>query len=929
VPLTRTQTDDERLQTDHCADVRPIQHLPHWLHNPRPLSLNDDLFDWLTDRPAWQQEAFLRAVSGAPLSDQDHDDIIAMILNDAAAPAPRAVRRADLPADLPSGASVTLDAIRHVEGVNRLAPGGEILLIGQGINVVYGHNGSGKSGWARIPKHAGRAEVRQPVQGDVYVAEHERPEPIGEIRWSSGNTRQTTRYALREEASSDLAGMSVFDAACGQNLLSKDHEVDYAPQALDGLQRLARAQVAGIARIEQRIAALRPIAELDLHAFGPGTKIRLALERLSAETSIERLRAAADVTPEQAERCAHLARQVAEIDGRTSEDSARAAERDAERLESLAAALDQAATRVDAEAVAKAAQEHAAVRAAETLLSEMSAARFDGEPMAGVGTEPWMVLWRAAEAFVGDVHQEPLPSDHDGGRCPLCMQELSPDAHDRLRRFAVFARSDAESQLARARDAVALRQAALPDVERVRETHEAALARCAESSVLGDAVERWLTVVGATVAGLSAARDDAASAPVPPSAGVRELAAGRRAHASELRSLRDPGREAALRDELAELRAAEALAARLDSIERRVRDMKDIVLLEHAKRELTTMPVSTRLRVMAGAFVTDELERALHEHLAALNFQDVHVVACTTSGREGNPRVGLKIKAKSKIALDQVLSDGEQRRLALAFFLAEVSVGSPGQPIVLDDPVCSVDHHGRRHIAKTLARAARDRQVVVFTHELTFFEELVAAAKSLDVAFHHQYVSRSGGRTGRVHDELPWEGTSANKRCKRLRHDLALLEKLHQSDPSGEAYANEATRIAVRLREAFERAVEDDVIAGVVKRGDPAVHITQLRDVAWTPEIHQMAQRGLDDNSAWAHDRSRAANAAPPTPVELREGIDLLAKLVQATAAIVAMRKQQLKQMAPVPGGSGGLAQESGEVKPLRQQLPGLSTGTG
>jgi hypothetical protein len=717
--------------------------------------------------------------------------------------------------------------------------------------------------------------------------------------------------------------MSVFDAACGQNLLAKDHTVDYVPQSLASLQRLARAQAQTIARVDELVAHLRPVAELDLEAFGPSTRIRRALEGLSAETRLDRLRDAATVTPEMVERRDALARQVAEIDGRTADTSARSAEQAAERLDRLAVVLEQTMTQLGPTAVRAASVEHAAVAAAEALLSQMSASQFESEPVSGVGTEPWRVLWRAAETFVHEIHGAELPDDHDGARCPLCMQDLSDDALARMARFAAFVRSDAERQLATARAVVERRRFELPDIERLREAHDEALRECAARAPLQAALEPWLESAAATAARLVAGSD--ASPPVGPApiAAIRALAEERRAVAVQLGALQDPGREAALRDELAELRAAEALAARLDSIERRLLDLKRIARLERAKRELNTTTVSTRLRVMASAFVTDELESALHRHLDELNFRDVHVVGCTTSGREGHPRVGLKIKAKGKVPLRQVLSDGEQRRLALAFFLAEVSVGTPGQPVVLDDPVCSVDHQGRRHIARTLVRAARERQVIVFTHELTFLEELVAAAASVGVPLHQQHVVTSGGSSGRVQIELPWDGAKAGTRSKRLRNDLIALDKLHRTEPEGEAYANESARIAVRLRQAFERAVEDEVVGGVVKRGDPAVHISQLRDVAWSQEVYEMAKRGLDDNSPWAHDRSRASNASPPTPAELRDGVDLLDLLLDATAAIRKMRSKQPKQWAPVPGGPSAPGDATAALRP---QLPGISS---
>ena len=888
------------------------------------MALNEELFNWMRDRPTWQQELFLRVVGGGRLTDQEQDDVIAMILEAPEASTPRSVDRSDLPADLPAGTSISLNAIRHVQGVNRLAPKEELRLIDHGINVIFGFNASGKSGWSRIPKHAGRAEVVDQVLGDVFAEERDRLAPLAEIDWSADGRAQTTRYRLNEAASSDLAGMSVFDAACGLNFLSKDHAVDYVPQSLVGLQRLARAQTALSGRIDDRIAGLRPRMDIDLAVFDEGTKIRRAVEGLSAQTDIGRLRTAATVTPAMKARAEELTRQVAEITANTSEASAASADHEAERLDALATALERVAESLSSPAVDAARAEWAAVTAAEQLLSEMSASRFEQEPVEGVGSRPWMVMWQAAEAFVRELHDDALPGHEDDARCPLCQQELPPEVRDRLGRFAEFVRSDAEAQLAKARGAVERRRTELPDVVLLREANETALAVCAaQQPALQEQVEAWLTTAARTSAAIAGADDGVQAVTTSPAVAVRGLGTQRRKAAVDLRALRDPGREAELHAELAELHAANALSARLESIEGRVLNMKQIARLERVKEELTTGPISNRLRKMAEAFVTQELQSALREQLKAMNFSDVDVVRCTTSGREGSPRVGLKINAKGKATLRQVLSEGEQRRLSLAFFLAEVGVSGHGQPIVLDDPVCSIDHQGRRHIARVLAEAARDRQVVIFTHDLSFVEEVERAVLAADVPLACLYVAKADGLAGKVQPALPWDGLSVEKRCKALRNDLLHLRKSYKNDPDGQAYAEAAAQFAVRLRQAFERAVEDKVIGGVVKRGDPAVHITQLRDVAWTHEINAMAQQGLGENSVWAHDRSRASNPAPFTPDELGEGVDLLEKLVKATAALIKTRKLQNKEMAPVPGGSPTVGEEQTAI---RLQLPGTSS---
>jgi hypothetical protein len=881
------------------------------------MALHDDIHGWLTTLLPWQQELFLRALSGAPLDVRARDEVLDVLLGDPEALASaRSVRREDLPADLATGSTVELLSIEHVGGVNRLADGEQLRFVPSGLNVIYGSNGSGKSGWARIPKHAGRAHHEEAVLGDAYVDAANRKRPVAMIRWQLAGAERRLDLVLDEVAPSGLAGMCVFDAACGLRLLTADHEVDYVPLAVEAVRRLHRAHGEVAERLRERLTALQD-PDLPLELFSDGTEVRRQLAALGPESDVEMLRRIARTAdPERRE---IVAREVAAIESENVDLLARAAELDAERAETLAAALTGTLAHIGADAVNAARLEREAVKAAEAAADRLSTERFAEEPLSGAATEPWLVLWNAAKAFMREVHGQEFPADHDAALCPTCMQLIQPEARERLLRFEEWVRSDAERQLSRARAAVAARVERLPDINRLRSEHSAVLTAIADADKdIATAMDAWFADAERVTSAIRAG-EDAAAVSRPPD--IRTWAAARQERAVHYRSLQDPAREQALRTELAELRAREVLATQLTDIERRVERLRQAERIRRAQPQLDTMAVSNRLRTFAASFITRDLESALHAQLHALNFDDVEVIACRTSGREGRPRVGVKVKTKDNIALNKVLSEGEQRRLALAFFLAEVSVSTPyqGQPIVLDDPVCSIDHQGRRHIARALAQMARDRQVIVFTHELTFLHELQRAARAAQVGLHAQYVSKRHGHAGRVGPGLPWAGKTARQRARDLNQRQQVLAALHRRDPDSAEYEREAFEFCERLREAFERVLEDEVLGGVVTRGDPGVHPQQLRAVAWSEEICRLSDLGNAETSPWVHDRSRAANPTPPTPNELQEGLRVLADLRTAVAKVHENRRLAAAASTPTPGEADGASQHGGTV----QQLPG------
>ncbi|MEJ7393557.1 AAA family ATPase, partial [Staphylococcus saprophyticus] len=79
-------------------------------------------------------------------------------------------------------------------------------------------------------------------------------------------------------------------------------------------------------------------------------------------------------------------------------------------------------------------------------------------------------------------------------------------------------------------------------------------------------------------------------------------------------------------------------------------------------------------------------------------------------------------------------SEGEQKALSLAFFLAEISSMDNTGGIILDDPVSSFDQGRREYVAKRLIEEASNRQIVIFTHDIVFFHTLGNFAKQKNVS---------------------------------------------------------------------------------------------------------------------------------------------------------------------------------------------------
>ena len=175
----------------------------------------------------------------------------------------------------------------------------------------------------------------------------------------------------------------------------------------------------------------------------------------------------------------------------------------------------------------------------------------------------------------------------------------------------------------------------------------------------------------------------------------------------------------------------------------------------------------------------------------------------------------------------EILSEGEHRCVALASFLAELVTSKDYSGIVFDDPMSSLDHNYRRRVAKRLVEEAAHRQVIVFTHDLTFLFDLQREAEAARQNVHYQNVHRARSRPGHISDDLPIDAKSAGPLAAALRSELKQVRG--DFDKWSEARRSVfADGFIGKLRKAWEQGIAD-LIQPVVSRFNSGRRSTSLR----------------------------------------------------------------------------------------------------
>ncbi|WP_148255310.1 AAA family ATPase [Aidingimonas lacisalsi] len=860
----------------------------------------NDILNWTRSRPSWQRDTCRRLLQQENgLGEADYSELYELLKKDNGIQTDRAVASVPLanehlPAEPTPGETVTLVSLRDLSHVNQISSDHKLVFSSDGITVIYGGNGTGKSGYARVMKRACRArDQSEPIHPDANDPSAARREPSAtfdvevsgrteEIAWSRGATPPDR-----------LSRISVFDSKCARAYITAEQDVAYLPYGLDILENLANEVVP---RIEERLEA--EIAEIDVdrtpfnHLLGE-TQVGEVIGKLSPESDADAITSLGTLTENEARRIVELEAALKQADPLAKAEELR---RSAIRLSTYADKLSSPIVWVNDQAVEKLQRLDSERVAAEDVEKKAADALRAGEELLpGTGDQTWKNLFESAKRYFTEVAYpgEKFPASAEGKVCPLCQEELPDSANQRLKRFHEYIENDvartadaARKKLEEARRKIeTARLLVSPDealTDELRELDDTVLKKVAEFQ---DELEsRRTSMLESLKASDWTHISDLSESP---RVYVRQLAAHQLKACRQLRRAADEDKRRNLEKELAELSARQRLATSLKAVTKLLERIKRKAALEICRKDLKTRPISNKSKELASVAVTDELRKALDKEFGTLGIGHIKTKLKERSAR-GKMLHQLLLDLPTTNKIDEILSEGEQRAIALGSFFAELALANHSCGIVFDDPVSSLDHKRRGKVAKRMVGEARSRQVIVFTHDVVFLEQLRTECERASIEPAITSLDRSGTSAGIVSPGLPWAHQTVGERIDALEKAQKHFEKLPWPvEPSAEL-AGEITRQYSLLRATIERVVQDQLLNGTVQRYRDYIDVRRLSKVvglrqAEVDELFRLNQRCHD--VVEAHDPASAKDEPPPTPDELKQDIADLRALVEAVRA--------------------------------------------
>lgn len=790
-----------------------------------------------------------------------------------------------VPEKTAGGAPVSLVSIFHHRGVNALSED-QTLKFAPNLTVVYGDNAAGKTGYIRILKSACRARGQENILGNV-VSGATPLSPVVSIKYKVGIELEPREWAGSGE-DDFISRVSVFDTQCAAVYLTQKTDVAFRPFGLDLFDKLVKACKAVRAKLESEQRALVSNTLATVQSLIPeGTAVTKLLGNISSLTKPESVQKLAHLTPEEEARLALLEKSLLDLQANDPEKLIRQLSLRAGRVQALARHLKEVEAALSAQTVAAVFDARTEGRRKSEEARRLREATFPAGMLTGTGSEQWAALWEAARRFSQEqaYPTQAFPVMENGAHCVLCQQDLDHAAGHRLRQFEAFVASTTERELRQARETFTRLRKPFNDLKTTTEAIDEALKEIhIDHEAVADAVSTALATNEnrrkAVVLALTEDKDLAADCPVLASISheADALAEQTEARVKTLRTSATDETRKRLTAEVLELRARKLLAQHEPLVLNEIERKKKIAAYGLCINDTTTNAITQKSTAVTKTAVSQKLKQSFQDELVNLAFHHVEVELKEAGGADGVLYHKLILSRAPGVELPRVVSEGEQRCLSIAAFFAELCTADDPSGIVFDDPVSSLDYKWREGVAWRLVQEAKTRQVVVFTHDVVFLLLLKQFAEEQGVTQLDQHVRQLSKGAGVCAEELPWVAMPVKKKIGYLKNEWQAADKLFR-DGHQAVYEKEAKYLYGLLREAWERALEEILLGGIVERFRPSIqtqHIGTISDI--TTEDCRTIDAAMTKCSKLlpGHDQAAAARAPVPEPAELKADIEEL-----------------------------------------------------
>lgn len=786
--------------------------------------LIDYLWEWAESKGLWAKFLVQKTTtSQAPLSQIEKQEVfnyyiqgIGFQLNTPIPPI-----NINKPLFTPPTKEISLTKLSEIKGVNRLAED-QVMEFSPNITVVYGNNGAGKTGYSRVLKAQGYS-----FDSNIDILSNVNEEQVGQsakIEFTSDGIQFSINWE-GEILSSDLNAVSVFNSDCVNISLSSNRELLVTPKGFY-LFSLITNELSALSAMHTQQYILYPINLLWSEQLNEGTPQKLYIDSLAHNSDKQKLEELSLFTQENQTELTKKEDELKKLNKSTLEANIKDIKLILSELIVIIAKvkhIESNFTKNDWDNIIKYNNALKVLRA-KTQKGIAGLAKTNG--LEQFDTVEFNNFLKSADSYIKLIAKENYPNNADD-TCVYCKQDLQNEqARNLVESYSKILNDTTESEIAKYEK---LKKDIAERVNLLTDTivfHQPAFGLLENSAIVqpkeiidfNTKVNFYKShIINNTVVAIIEFDINYVSTIQFLEKKQTELFTYRDSLIKALENLETA--ELKLKKEIAELKDRKLLSEHKQEVLTCISNLLSKKLLDDNKIQFNTASLSTKTTQAREELVKQDFKDKFSAELTGFRKQHLGVNFGFFS-QQGSSRIRQNI---GQFDINRVLSEGEQKTIALCEFLTELQLDTTVAPVVFDDPVNSLDHNIMQDVAKRLVDLSKERQVVIFTHNVIFYNAFFALQGHLlyrgitDFKFYK--VNSDGNYTGLLSDGTPINklGTYTSKLNVICNNGLGGR---NENDVAAEGYAY--------LRTGLELLVSNTIFQEIVGRYKNNIMMTKF-----------------------------------------------------------------------------------------------------
>ncbi|MBC7389831.1 MAG: AAA family ATPase [Opitutaceae bacterium] len=838
-------------------------------------SLETEIKKFANSLPYWAKFLAEKKLSGSGISDADIESSYLYLLEEL-----QLVEESGRPEILinynPANAGnyksdLSIKRLENVEGVNALIEK-QTIEFNPNLTVIYGANGTGKSGYTRLLKKVFYSKSPEEILHNVHDESGRKP-VNATFTFHSNNADITLTYADREN--SEFEQFAVFDGKSVMRQLDQKNEFEFRPAGLDFFAEYAGA----INKLEHKLNAAinakstgstaSDLSEL----FDGDSEIKSFVRNLNAETKMEDMQKFIPFSNENKKDIETLRKEYDEL-----LLVSKGKEKELKNLESIKKilgenkqAIEKLNSCLSTEYLSKINNAVADCLSKELILTTEGIEGFKTEKITGIGTTEWKNFIAAAELFAAKQKPDKSLYPVRGDNCLLCHQSLPDESQRLIRSYWAFMKSIAEENARMAQEILDKLHQAFEkfnfDLFPVENTFTSWLAEKypQELDRFRITLSKQKTLCQSVIEDV---QNKLISDRLAIQVNVSDYAVIETAIENSIKLLQEDRQDA----ELEKLLKSKIFLEHKEKFNRHFSKLEDYVnnavwRKKASKANFAKRKITDTEKNLSDKYFNQKYVDAFNAECQKLSGSFGIDISYTGSG--GKSYRQLKLKGRNP---NVVLSEGEQKVIAIADFLAEMHLSEINRGVIFDDPVTSLDETRKSEIAKRLVQECIVKQTIIFTHDLVFLSSLVGHCSDLNAKQCCHWIESSNGQPGHV-----WLNNSPSyekeyRNAEPAKRHYAEAKKNDCPPMQRESLLKSGF---AALRTSYEVLVINDLFKNVVQRFNERVSIDALKDVNFNNELIEELQDSFAQCCRYmeGHTHSDKYAYSKPVPNNLNDEI--------------------------------------------------------